>query len=107
VTNISLTTFSQTSWSLPVVEIIYFYNWKQRRWTGAGSTTVAQNGTAGAFVVPGNPQDYAIANSSGGTSIYARVYTCGLGSTGYTVLHDLLRLEGQVDIFNPGGGIEP
>ena len=107
VTNISLTTFSQTSWSLPVVEVIYFYNWKQRRWTGAGSATVAQTGTGGVFQVPGNPQDYAIANSSGGTSVYARVYTCGLGSTGYTVLHDLLRLEGQVDIFNPGGGIEP
>ena len=103
VVNISLATLSRTSWSLPVVEVIYFYNWKQRRWTGAGSITISQAGTPGGFIVPGNPQDYAIANSSGGTTVYARVYTCGLGSTGYSVLHDLLRLAVDVDIFNPNG----
>ncbi|MFM1936844.1 MAG: hypothetical protein RI990_1803, partial [Planctomycetota bacterium] len=36
--------------------------------------------------------------------IYARVYTCGLTTQAYTVLHDQLNFALDVDIFNPGGG---
>jgi hypothetical protein len=33
--------------------------------------------------------------------VYARVYTCGLGNSAYTILHDQLSLEVTVDIFGP------
>jgi hypothetical protein len=105
VTGISVDAFSKTSWNLPVIEVFYVYNWKQRRWQGIGNTSLTQAGTAVTFSVPGAAQDYAISSSSGGSTIYARVYTCGLGSNtnGYTVLHDLLRLRPNIDgVFNPG-----
>ena len=106
VTGVRLETFSRTSWNLPVIEVVYFYNWKQRRWQGAGNLSLNQIGAGTTFRITGPAQDYAIANSSGGSSIYARVYTCGLGSnnSGYTVLHDLLALRVDIDdVFNPGG----
>jgi hypothetical protein len=105
VTGISVDAFSKTSWNLPVIGVFYVYNWKQRRWQGIGNTSLTQAGTAVTFSVPGAAQDYAISSSSGGSTIYARVYTCGLGSNtnGYTVLHDLLRLRPNIDgVFNPG-----
>lgn len=105
VTAAGLAAQSRASWNLPVVEIVYFYNFPQKRWIAAGSAILSGGANAGGtFTPPGILQDYIIGNSSGGTDIYARVYTCGLSSTSYSVLHDLLNLQMAIDIFDAGGG---
>jgi hypothetical protein len=73
----------------------------------AGSSSLSPVGGGGAFTIPGNIDDYILANSTGGSTAYARVYTCGLTSSGYSVLHDLLGFAIAVDIFNPGDGVAP
>jgi hypothetical protein len=77
------------------------------RWMAAGSASLSTVGGGGAFTIPGNITDYILSNSTGGSTAYARVYTCGLTNSGYSVLHDLLGFAIGVDIFNPGGGIAP
>ena len=107
VTSIGLATSSSVSWNLPVLEVVYFYNHRLNRWMAAGSSSLSPVGGGGAFTIPGNIDDYILANSTGGSTAYARVYTCGLTSSGYSVLHDLLGFAIAVDIFNPGGGVAP
>jgi hypothetical protein len=107
VTSIGLVSNSSVSWNLPVLEVVYFYNHRLNRWMAAGSASLSTVGGGGAFTIPGNITDYILSNSTGGSTAYARVYTCGLTSSGYSVLHDLLGFAIGVDIFNPGGGIAP
>lgn len=107
VTSIGLATNSSVSWNLPVLEVVYFYNHRMNRWMAAGSASLSPVGGGGAFTIPGDIDDYILANSTGGSQAYARVYTCGLTSSGYSVLHDLLGFAIAVDIFNPGGGVAP
>ena len=107
VTSIGLATNSSVSWNLPVVEVVYFYNHRMNRWMAAGSATLSPAGGGGAFTIPGSINDYILSNSTGGSQAYARVYTCGLTNSGYSVLHDLLAFAIGVDIFNPGGGVAP
>ena len=107
VTSIGLATSSSVSWNLPVLEVVYFYNHRLNRWMAAGSSSLSPVGGGGAFTIPGDIDDYILANSTGGSTAYARVYTCGLTSSGYSVLHDLLGFAIAVDIFNPGGGVAP
>lgn len=107
VTSIGLATSSSVSWNLPVLEVVYFYNHRMNRWMAAGSATLSPAGGGGAFTIPGSISDYILSNSTGGSQAYARVYTCGLTSSGYSVLHDLLGFAIGVDIFNPGGGVAP
>ena len=105
VTAAGLRAASRASWNLPVVEIVYFYNFPQQRWIAAGSAVLAGGAAGGGtFSPPGVLQDYIVGNSSGGTDIYARVYTCGLSPTAYSILHDLLQLQMVIDIFDAGGG---
>ena len=107
VTSIGLATSSSVSWNLPVLEVVYFYNHRLNRWMAAGSSSLSPVGGGGAFTIPGSISDYILSNSTGGSQAYARVYTCGLTSSGYSVLHDLLGFAIGVDIFNPGGGTGP
>jgi hypothetical protein len=107
VTSIGLATSSSVSWNLPVLEVVYFYNHRLNRWMASGSSSLSPAGGGGAFTIPGNIDDYILSNSTGGSQAYARVYTCGLTSSGYSVLHDLLGFAIAVDIFNPGGGVAP
>jgi hypothetical protein len=107
VTSIGLATNSSVSWNLPVVEVVYFYNHRLNRWMAAGSSSLSPAGGGGAFTIPGSISDYILSNSTGGSQAYARVYTCGLTNSGYSVLHDFLAFAIGVDIFNPGGGIAP
>lgn len=107
VTSIGLATSSSVSWNLPVLEVVYFYNHRLNRWMAAGSSSLSPVGGGGAFTIPGSISDYILSNSTGGSQAYARVYTCGLTSSGYSVLHDLLAFAIGVDIFNPGGGTGP
>ncbi len=107
VTSIGLATNSSVSWNLPVVEVVYFYNHRMNRWMAAGSASLSPAGGGGAFTIPGSISDYILSNSTGGSQAYARVYTCGLTNSGYSVLHDFLAFAIGVDIFNPGGGVAP
>jgi hypothetical protein len=107
VTSIGLATSSSVSWNLPVLEVVYFYNHRLNRWMAAGSSSLSPVGGGGAFTIPGSISDYILSNSTGGSQAYARVYTCGLTNSGYSVLHDLLGFAIGVDIFNPGGGTGP
>jgi len=107
VTSIGLATSSSVSWNLPVLEVVYFYNHRLNRWMAAGSSSLSPVGGGGAFTIPGSISDYILSNSTGGSQAYARVYTCGLTNSGYSVLHDLLAFAIGVDIFNPGGGTGP
>jgi hypothetical protein len=95
------------SWNLPVLEVVYFYNHRLNRWMASGSSSLSPVGGGGAFTIPGSINDYILSNSTGGSTAYARVYTCGLTNSGYSVLHDLLGFAIAVDIFNPGGGVAP
>jgi len=107
VTSIGLATSSSVSWNLPVLEVVYFYNHRLNRWMAAGSSSLSPVGGGGAFTIPGSISDYILSNSTGGSQAYARVYTCGLTNSGYSVLHDFLAFAIGVDIFNPGGGTGP
>jgi hypothetical protein len=107
VTSISLLTRSRVSYNLPVVEVVYFYNHRMNRWMAAGSTTLSAADSNREFQIPGSINDYILSNSTGGSQAYARVYTCGLTNSGYSVLHDFLGFAIAVDIFNPGGGVAP
>ena len=107
VTSIALATNSSVSYNLSVVEVVYFYNHRMNRWMAAGSATLSPVGGGGTFTIPGSINDYILSNSTGGSTAYARVYTCGLTNSGYSVLHDLLGFAIAVDIFNPGGGVAP
>lgn len=107
VTTIGLATNSSVSWNMPVLEVVYFYNHRLNRWMAAGSASLSPVGGGGAFTIPGSVNDYILSTSTGGSTAYARVYTCGLTSSGYSVLHDLLGFVIAVDIFNPGGGLGP
>jgi len=107
VTSIGLATSSSVSWNLPVLEVVYFYNHRLNRWMAAGSSSLSPVGGGGAFTIPGSISDYILSNSTGGSQAYARVYTCGLTNSGYSVLHDFLAFAIGVDIFNPGGGVAP
>jgi hypothetical protein len=107
VTSIGLATSSSVSWNLPVLEVVYFYNHRLNRWMASGSSSLSPVGGGGAFTIPGSINDYILSNSTGGSTAYARVYTCGLTNSGYSVLHDLLGFAIAVDIFNPGGGVAP
>lgn len=103
VTSIGLASNSSVSYNLPVIEVVYFYNHRMRRWMASGSASLSPAGGGGAFTIPGSVNDYILSNSTGGSTAYARVYTCGLTNSGYSVLHDLLAFAIAVDIFNPGG----
>jgi hypothetical protein len=112
VTGFTLTTGSRVSWGLPVIEVVYFYNMVQKRWVAAGYTSlgVAVGGgnystAAGQF--PGDYKDFLRQTSSGGTEIYARIYTCALAAGSYSVLHDQLDMRILVDFFGGGGGVNP
>ena len=107
VTSIGLATSSSVSWNLPVLEVVYFYNHRLNRWMASGSSSLSPVGGGGAFTIPGSISDYILSNSTGGSQAYARVYTCGLTNSGYSVLHDFLAFAIGVDIFNPGGGVAP
>ena len=45
--------------------------------------------------------NFLIAGPGNTSTIYARIYTCGLGQGGYSVLHDLALFFPEIDIFNP------
>ena len=107
VTSIGLATNSSVSYNLPVVEVVYFYNHRMNRWMAAGSATLSPAGGGGTFTIPGTINDYILSNSTGGSQAYARVYTCGLTNSGYSVLHDLLAFAIAVDIFNPSNDGAP
>jgi hypothetical protein len=107
VTSIGLATNSSVSYNLPVVEVVYFYNHRMNRWLAAGSTTLSPAGGGGTFTIPGSINDYILSTSTGGSQAYARVYTCGLTNSGYSVLHDLMGFAIAVDIFNPGNDGAP
>ena len=107
VTSIGLATNSSVSYNLPVVEVVYFYNHRLNRWMASGSSSLSPLGVPGTFTIPGSINDYILSTSTGGSQAYARVYTCGLTNSGYSVLHDLLAFAIAVDIFNPGGGVAP
>ena len=105
VTGMGLATSSAVSWNTPVIEVVYFYNINQKRWVAAGSTFLTGTQAQVTFQPIGALNNYTITSPSGGTVCYARVYTCGFGTSGYNVLHDLLDLNMAINIFDAGGGM--
>lgn len=102
VNTLAVNTLGAITANVPVVQIIYMYNHNQNRWKSCGwgslSPAFAQNGG----IPPGDVRDYVRAGSTGGSVIYARVYTCGLAVGPYTVYHDLITIAVNVDLQNPG-----
>jgi hypothetical protein len=94
---------ARISSSVPVIQLVYFYNFNESRWAIAGSallTQAAPEAVAG-FSPIGKLQDFIAPVAGGGCTFYARVYTCGLGQGGYNVLHDQAVFVPTFDIFNP------
>jgi hypothetical protein len=85
------------------MEIVYFYNFTQQRWVSGGNVVLGAAPPAAAtrFFPPGDLANFVTGTPNGGSRVYARVYTCGLGNSAYTILHDQLSLEVTVDIFGP------
>ncbi len=104
VVGVQLQAQSRVSWNLPVLQIIYFYNLVQQRWQPAGYAALTNQIGGGNYAPIGDIRDFLQLTPTGGSRIYARVYTCGLTTQAYTVLHDQLNFTLDVDIFNPGGG---
>jgi len=93
---------SAVSIPLPTVEVVYFYNFTQQRWVSAGTSVLGSDAVVTGFAPPGSLDDYVVGTSTGGSAVYARVYTCTLSPSGaFSILHDLLGLQITVDIFNP------
>lgn len=103
VSAIGLLGASFVSWNTPTMEIVYFYNFTQQRWVSGGNVVLgaAPPAEATRFFPPGDLANFVTGTPNGGSRVYARVYTCGLGNTAYTILHDQLSLEVTVDIFGP------
>ena len=102
VSGIILQTASAVSIAVPTVEVVYFYNFTQSRWVTAGTTVLGIDPALQPFAPVGSLDDYIVGTASGGSSVYARVYTCTLTPSGtFSILHDLLGLQITVDIFNP------
>jgi hypothetical protein len=85
---------------------------EQKRWIAAGYTILGvaitgTNYTTAAGQFPGDYKDFLRRTSSGGTEVYARIYTCALGGGTYSVLHDQLDMRILVDFFGGGGGANP
>ena len=94
---------SLVSVNVPVAEIIYFYNRKQNRWRAAGTTYLTSAPSDFQVSPIGDARDYVVQTATG-SRVYARVYTCSLNtSASHVVLHDMLELLVNVDIFDPGG----
>ena len=96
ITGFALRSLSRTSWSLPTVQIVYFYNFPLQRWQAMGYTTITSQfpgAPATYFSANAGPtEDFLVSTSNGGAQAWARVYTCGFGNVAYTVFHDLLDL---------------
>ena len=102
VSAVLLRTASSVSIAVPTVEVVYFYNFTQSRWVTAGTTILGSAVAQNAFGPVGSLDDYIVGTATGGSSVYARVYTCTLTPSGtFSILHDLLGLDITVDIFNP------
>ena len=102
VSGIVLQTASAVSIAAPTVEVVYFYNFTQSRWVSAGTTVLGIDPALQPFIPVGSLDDYVVGTATGGSSVYARVYTCTLTPSGtFSILHDLLGLQVTVDIFNP------
>ncbi|MFM7799499.1 MAG: hypothetical protein ACKPBA_11045, partial [Planctomycetota bacterium] len=93
---------SAVSIPLPTVEVVYFSNFTQQRWVSAGTSVLGSDTVVTGFAPPGSLDDFVVGTSTGGSAVYARVYTCTLSPSGsFSILHDLLGLQITVDIFNP------
>jgi hypothetical protein len=101
VSSLQLLTSARISSAVPVVQLVYFYNFNQGRWAIAGSTFLSQAAGAATFQPIGFLGDYVSATAGGGCQFLARVYTCALGPGGYNVLHDQAVFVPTFDIFNP------
>jgi hypothetical protein len=105
ISNLVLRASSRVSTNTPVVQIVYFYNFAQQRWTVVGSTVLTN--APPAAPVDFNPGqfgplgDFLTASPGGGSTMYARVYTCALTQGTYSVLHDQLVFVPVIDIFAP------
>lgn len=104
VTTLVVASAGAVSTNTPVVQLIFLYNRVQNRWSslGWGMLTPAIGGNT--WQAYGDPRDYVVSGPAGGSLVYARVYTCGLGIGGYAVYHDLLTIAVNVDLLDAGGG---
>ena len=101
---ITMNVNSLVSVNTPVAEIVYFYNRKQNRWRAAGTSYLSSTPSDFQTSPVGDARDYVVQTSTG-SRIYARVYTCSLTqNSSHIVLHDLIELLVNVDIFDPSGG---
>ena len=105
ISTMNLRSVSRVSTALPVVQLVYFYNFDQQRWVIAGSQVLSSAYPAAPVAydpaVFGPLGNFLIAGPGNTSTIYARIYTCGLGQGGYSVLHDLALFFPEIDIFNP------
>jgi len=94
---------ARASFSTPIIQLVYFYNFTQQRWVSAGSAflTPAVPAPTTIFQPVGNIVDYATGTAGGGSTVYARSYTVGFTSNSYSVIYDQLLLGVEEDIFNP------
>ena len=93
-TLVGLQVRSRTSVPAPVYELVYFYNFTLQRWQSAGAVFLSATALSGLISVPaGDLTQFAVANSSGGSTLYGRVYTVGFTQGVYSVLHDRVDLD--------------
>jgi hypothetical protein len=93
-TLVGLQVRSRTSVPAPVYELVYFYNFTLQRWQSAGAVFLSATALGGLIAVPaGDLTQFAVANSSGGSTLYGRVYTVGFTQGVYSVLHDRVDLD--------------
>ncbi|MBL9141611.1 MAG: S8 family serine peptidase, partial [Phycisphaerae bacterium] len=85
VNTLSVANASAVSANIPVVQLIYLYNRVQNRWISLGWGMLTPAQTTGVWNTYGDPRDYVLPGPNGGSLVYSRVYTCGLGPSGYTV----------------------
>ena len=84
--------------------LVYFYNFSQQRWTATALTFLGAAADTVYVAAPftgANLGDYAVETGSGGSTVYARIYTCALTPGANSVLHDQLFLDIIEDIFSP------
>jgi hypothetical protein len=91
---------SRTSAPAPVYELVYFYNFLLGRWQSAGSLFLSATTLSTLVATPaGDLTQFALSNSSGGSTLYGRVYTVGFTQGVYSVLHDRVDLDVSENIL--------
>lgn len=104
VNTLSVATVGNVSANIPVIQLVYLWNKTQNRWISLGWQLLTPAASGNTWAAYGDPRDYVLTGPQGGSTVYARVYTCGLGNSGYAVYHDLISIAINVGFQDAGGG---